>query len=79
MELLRNPRAAELDAVRRPPHTISEKNIGDADTQSNSSSDVAWGEPSMTESHIEIIWTDYMKYRARLRGFDLAKIEHIVR
>ena len=33
----------------------------------------------MTESHIEIVWTDYMKYRARLRGFDLAKIEHIVR
>ena len=33
----------------------------------------------MTESHIETIWTDYMKYRARLRGFDLAKIEHIVR
>jgi len=31
----------------------------------------------MTESHIEIIWTDYMKYRARLRGLDLAKIEHI--
>jgi hypothetical protein len=26
-----------------------------------------------------IVWTDYMKYRARLRGFDLAKIEHIVR
>jgi len=33
----------------------------------------------MTESHIEIIWTDYVKYRARLRGFDLANIEHIVR
>jgi hypothetical protein len=35
----------------------------------------------MTESHIQIqiAWTDYMKYRARLRGFDLAKIEHIVR
>lgn len=33
----------------------------------------------MTESHVEIVWTDYMKYRARLRGFDLAKIEHIVR
>jgi len=33
----------------------------------------------MTGSHIEIIWTDYMKYRAKLRGFDLAKIEHIVR
>ena len=33
----------------------------------------------MTESHVEIIWTDYMEYRARLRGFDLAKIEHIVR
>jgi len=26
-----------------------------------------------------IVWTDYMKYRARLRGFDLAKIGHIVR
>jgi len=26
-----------------------------------------------------IVWTDYMKYRARLRGFDLAKIEEIVR
>ncbi len=33
----------------------------------------------MTESHVEILWTDYMKYRARLRGFDLAKIEQIVR
>jgi len=32
----------------------------------------------VTES-LEIIWTDYMKYRARLRGFDLAKIEPIVR
>lgn len=30
-------------------------------------------------SPIQIIWTDYMRYRARLRGFDLAKIEHIVR
>jgi hypothetical protein len=26
-----------------------------------------------------IVWTDYMKHRARLRGFDLARIEHIVR
>ena len=26
-----------------------------------------------------IVWTDYMKRRARLRGFDLTKIEHIVR
>jgi hypothetical protein len=33
----------------------------------------------MAESHIEIIWTDYMQYRARLRGFDLARVEHIVR
>ena len=33
----------------------------------------------MTESHVEIVWTDYMEYRARLRGFDLAKIEQIVR
>lgn len=28
---------------------------------------------------MEIIWTDYMKFRGRLRGFDLAKIEDIVR
>ena len=33
----------------------------------------------MTECHIEVIWTDYLQYRARLRGFDLAMIEHIVR
>lgn len=25
------------------------------------------------------IWTNYMKYKARLRGFDLVKIESIVR
>ena len=29
----------------------------------------------MAQSHVEIIWTDYMKYRARLRRFDLAQIE----
>lgn len=28
---------------------------------------------------MDIVWTDYIKYRANLRGFDLAKIEHIVR
>ena len=28
---------------------------------------------------MEVLWTDYMKYRAELRGFDLAKIEDIVR
>lgn len=33
----------------------------------------------MSESDFEIIWIDYMKYRASLRGFDLAGIEHIVR
>ena len=27
---------------------------------------------------MEIIWTEYMRYRANLRGFDLAKIKHIV-
>lgn len=27
----------------------------------------------------EIIWTDYMRYRAELRGFELATIEQIVR
>ena len=26
-----------------------------------------------------IVWTDYMKYRVRRRGFDLAAVEHIVR
>jgi hypothetical protein len=26
-----------------------------------------------------IIWTDYLKYRAALRGFDLEKLEAIVR
>ena len=28
---------------------------------------------------MDIEWTDYMQYRASLRGFDRAKIEHIVR
>lgn len=27
----------------------------------------------------EIIWTDYLKYRAALRGFDLEKLEYIIR
>ena len=26
-----------------------------------------------------VIWTDYLKHRARLRGFDLTTIEQIVR
>lgn len=26
-----------------------------------------------------LVWTDYMRYRVRLRGFDLATVEHIVR
>ena len=26
-----------------------------------------------------IIWTDYLKYRAALRGFDLEKLEEIIR
>ena len=33
----------------------------------------------MSESAATIVWTDYMRYRAMLRGFDLAKIESIVR
>ena len=32
----------------------------------------------MMESR-SIVWTEYIKYRARLRGFDLAKIEIVVR
>ncbi len=27
----------------------------------------------------EIVWTDYLKYRAALRGFDLEKLEYIIR
>jgi hypothetical protein len=30
-------------------------------------------------SSIHVEWTDYMKYRAKKRGFDLDKLEHIVR
>jgi hypothetical protein len=26
-----------------------------------------------------IVWTDYLRYRAALRGFDLARIEEVVR
>ncbi len=26
-----------------------------------------------------IVWTEYMRYRASLRGFDLAEVEQIVR
>jgi hypothetical protein len=26
-----------------------------------------------------IVWTEYMKYRADLRGYDLATVEHILR
>ena len=28
---------------------------------------------------MEIVWTEYMRYRVKLRGFDFAKIKHIVR
>ncbi len=28
---------------------------------------------------MEIIWTEYMQYRAKLRGFDLGEIKRIVR
>lgn len=27
---------------------------------------------------MKVVWTDYMKYRASLRGFDLSKLEHIM-
>lgn len=33
----------------------------------------------MSPPHFEIIWTDYMKYRTSLRGFDLDKVDAIVR
>ncbi|MFM9264819.1 hypothetical protein L2I57_006395 [Tychonema sp. BBK16] len=28
---------------------------------------------------VKIIWTDYMQYRAELRGFDLSILENIIR
>ncbi|MCD5412460.1 MAG: hypothetical protein LRZ90_06465 [Thermodesulfovibrionales bacterium] len=28
---------------------------------------------------MEVVWTEYMKYRAKLRSFDLDKIKHIMR
>lgn len=28
---------------------------------------------------MRLVWTDYMKYKTRLSGFNLAKIEEIVR
>lgn len=28
---------------------------------------------------VEIVWTDYLRYRVELRGFDLAAIERILR
>jgi hypothetical protein len=31
------------------------------------------------ESKPQLVWTDYMRYRAALRGFDLVAIEDIVR
>ena len=27
----------------------------------------------------EVVWSDYMRYRLRLRGFDIAAVEQIVR
>lgn len=28
---------------------------------------------------MKVVWTEYLEYRARLRGFDLAELEAIVR
>lgn len=28
---------------------------------------------------IKIIWTDYLNYRAKLRGFDMQEMENIIR
>ena len=28
---------------------------------------------------IKIVWSDYLRYRAELRGFDLTKVEEIIR
>lgn len=34
---------------------------------------------SYVDTYMNIIWTDYMKYRGRLRGFELSLVEDIVR
>jgi len=34
---------------------------------------------SYVEIYMNIVWTDYMKYRGSLRGFDLSMVEDIVR
>jgi RNA:NAD 2'-phosphotransferase (TPT1/KptA family) len=33
----------------------------------------------VTPADAQIVWTEYLRHRARVRGFDLAVIEHIVR
>ena len=33
----------------------------------------------MTPDDAQVIWTDYLPYRARTRGFDLALIEQLLR
>jgi hypothetical protein len=33
----------------------------------------------MTPANAQVIWTDYLRYRARTRGFDLARIEQLLR
>jgi hypothetical protein len=33
----------------------------------------------MTPADTQVIWTDYLRYRARARGFDLALIEQLLR
>lgn len=32
-----------------------------------------------TPEDSKFVWTDYMKYRAKLRGFELPKVENILR
>jgi len=33
----------------------------------------------LTERFFSVVWTDYFRYRAELRGYELAQIEEIVR
>jgi hypothetical protein len=35
--------------------------------------------PGRNESAMEVAWTEYFRYRAALRGFDLDRIEEIVK
>ena len=53
--------------------------VDQKDTLRSKSTDKRGRSTHNKQNMVEIIWTEYLKYRAKLRGFDLAKIEDIIR